>query len=36
MKTVIGGLELAYTDASSQHFKKLAESGKLGLDVQND
>lgn len=36
MKTVPGGLGLAYTHASSQHFKKLAESGKLGLDVQKD
>jgi hypothetical protein len=36
MKTVPGGLELAYTHASSKHFKELAESGRLGTDVQKD
>ncbi|KAG2110016.1 hypothetical protein DEU56DRAFT_985445 [Suillus clintonianus] len=34
MHTVPGGLELAYTDARTHHFKQLADSGRFGSDYE--
>jgi len=36
MRTVPGGLGLPYAHASAHNFKKLAESGKLGIDIETE
>jgi hypothetical protein len=36
MHTVPGGLGLSYRHARGRHFKELAKSGRLGLDVQKE